>query len=191
MYEGSVMTVMGAGDHSWKPCAVKIMIMSAQAIKPSKLTIRAATPADMNAVIRLVNAAFSIETFIDGTRTDHKHMAEMMQKGQFFVGLEDGGCIVASVYTELRGDRAYLGMLAVDPSRQGAGLGKQMTESVEDYCRQHGCKHLDITVLSLRPELLPLYKKMGFVETSTEEFRPPRPLKPGFECQGIKMSKPL
>jgi len=157
----------------------------------SQLNIRVATPADMAAMIPIVNSAFSIESFVDGTRTDQERMAAMMRTGEFLVAEDLSGRIVASVYAERKNDRAYLGMLAVDPSRQGSGLGRRMTQAVEDYCRQHGCKYIDITVLSLRPELLPLYRKLGFVETGTEEFHPSVPLKEGVECYGITMTKTL
>jgi hypothetical protein len=44
----------------------------------------------------------------------------------------------------------------------------------------------------MRPELLPLYRRFGYVETGIEEeFRPTRALAPGVECHGIKMSKQL
>jgi ribosomal protein S18 acetylase RimI-like enzyme len=164
--------------------------MAHAANAPSPLHIRVATPADMQAIIPIVNAAFAIESFLEGTRTDEDRMSEMMQKGEFLVG-EEAGRIVASVYVEKRDDRAYLGMLAVDPSVQGSGLGRRMTEAAENHCRQHSCKYLDIVVLSLRPELLPLYRKLGFIETGTEEFRPSRPLKRGLECHGIVMTKEL
>jgi ribosomal protein S18 acetylase RimI-like enzyme len=145
----------------------------------------------MAAMIPIVNAAFAIERFIDGTRTDEERMSEMMNKGTFLVVENSNEKLVASVYTELRGERAYFGMLAVDPSQQGTGLGRKMIDAAEDYCRKQGAKRIDIAVLSLRPELPPLYRKFGYVETGTEEFRPSRPLKPGVECQAITMSKPL
>ena len=50
---------------------------------------------------------------------------------------------------------------------------------------------MDITVLSLRPELPPYYRKLGYVETGTEEFHPSRPLKAGVECHCIRMTKVL
>ncbi len=144
----------------------------------------------MPAMIPIVNAAFSIEDFLDGTRTDAERMSQMMRKGTFLVA-EEADKVVASVYTEMRGERAYFGMLAVDPSQQGTGLGRRMVDAAETRCRGLGAKFMDIAVLSLRPELPPLYRKFGYVETGTEEFRPSRQLKPGVECHAIIMSKAL
>ncbi len=153
--------------------------------------VRVADASDMPRMISTVNAAFSIEGFLDGTRTDAERMSEMMTKGTFLVAEDELGRIVGSVYTEMRGDRAYFGMLAVDPSMQGTGLGRKMVQAAELRCREQGAIFMDIAVLSLRPELLPLYRKLGYVETGTEEFKPSRPLKPGVECHAILMSKPL
>ena len=132
-----------------------------------------------------------METFLDGTRTDEAGVAAMMQKGCFLVAVDGPGQVVASVYIELRGARGYFGMLAVDPSRQGKGLGRMMVEAAENHCRKVGCDAMDITVLSLRPELPPYYRKLGYIETGTEEFHPSRPLKAGVECHCIRMSKAL
>ena len=66
-----------------------------------------------------------------------------------------------------------------------------MVEAAENHCRQHGCKQVDIVVLSLRTDLPPFYRKLGYVETGREDFRTSRPLKDGVECHGITMSKAL
>ena len=155
--------------------------------RPS-VRIRMATPADVLIAIPVVNAAYAIETFLDGTRTDETRMAEMLKKGEFLVAAEDdAGRIVASVYTEKRGQRGYFGMLAVEPSQQGSGLGRRMIEAAEEHCRVYGCKHMDIVVLSLRPELPPFYRRLGYTETGTEEFHPSRlraePSATGSSCQ--------
>lgn len=155
------------------------------------LTIRVATPADVPAMVPLVNAAFAIETFLEGPRTDEKNLLEMMQKGEFLVVENSSGQTVACVYTELRGDRGYFGMLSVDPAHQGQGLGRSLIEAVEDRCRRQGCKFMDITVLSLRTELPPFYHKFGYVQSGTQEFRHSRPLRNGVECHCIIMSKAL
>jgi GNAT superfamily N-acetyltransferase len=145
----------------------------------------------MPAMIEIANAAFAIETFLDGTRTDEARMSEMMETGEFLVGQDESGRIVACVYTESRGQRGYFGMLAVAPSQQGKGLARQMIEAAERYCHQRGCRWMDISVLSLRMELLPFYRHLGYAGSGTEEFHPSRPLKEGFECHSIVMSKAL
>ena len=155
------------------------------------LPIRAATSADRPRLIAMINAAFAIETFLEGTRTDDKSLAAMMQKGEILIAEDGDGNSLASVYTELRGRRGYLGMLAVDPAHQRSGLGRQMLAAAEDRFRTQGCEAVDITVLSLRPELPPIYRRFGFVETGSEEFHPTQPLKDGLECHCIIMSKPL
>ena len=157
----------------------------------SPVRFRMATAADAPRLIELINSAFAVETFLDGTRTDAERLAEAMEKGSILTAEDGDGRLVASVYMAQRGERGYLGMLAVDPARQGQGLGKQMLEAAEEFLRAQGFEGVDITVLSLRPELPPLYRKLGYVETSTEEFKPSRPLRDGVACHCIVMSKRL
>ncbi len=169
--------------------------MTQQAVFASDLTsaihVRPASDADRDRLIQLINSAYSIETFFEGTRTDEERLGAMMRKGAILVAEDDSGRPLACVYTEVRGERGYLGQLAVDPASQGAGLGRRMVEAAEDRLRRHGCQAVDILVLSMRPELPPLYRKFGYVETGTEEFHSSRPLKPGVECHCIVMSKQL
>jgi ribosomal protein S18 acetylase RimI-like enzyme len=155
------------------------------------LNIRSATAADRPRLIPLINSAFSIESFIDGTRTNDEQLATMMEKGTVLVAEDDFGSLLGSVYTELRGSRGYLGMLAVDPAHQGSGLGRRLLTAAEDRFRAQGCRAVDITVLSLRPELPPVYRRFGFVEIGTEPFYPHSPLKDGVDCHCIVMSKKL
>ncbi len=142
-------------------------------------------------MVSVVNAAFVVEDFIEGERTDSASMAAMMRKGEFLVAEDDSGRIVACVYAEVRSERGYLGMLAIDPPSQRTGLGRMMVEAVEAHCRGRGCRWIDLRVLSPRRELLPFYEKLGYARVRTEEFHPPRPLRREIECYGIILSKAL
>jgi len=62
-----------------------------------------------------------------------------MRKGDFLVAENPAGQVVATVYVEVRGERGYFGMLAIDPRQQGTGLGQRMVEAAENHCRQHRC----------------------------------------------------
>ena len=151
--------------------------------------IRLATTRDLPAMIPIINAAFAIETFLAGERTDHENLERLMTKGNFLVASDAAGQLMASVYVELRGLRGYFGMLAVAPEFQGRGLGRVMVEAAEAHCRNSGCAAMDINVLSLRTELPPFYRRLGYIETGTEDFHPSRPLQPGMQCHCILMSK--
>lgn len=158
----------------------------------STVRFRLAEAADFPRLIELVNAAYSIETFLEGTRTDQERLTDLMQKGVILVAEDSTGQLLGCVYTEVRGRRGYLGQLAVDPVHQGKGLARIIVEAAEDRLRAEGCEAVDITVLNLRPELPPIYTRFGYIETGVvEEFRPSRQLAPGVEVHGIRMSKSL
>jgi ribosomal protein S18 acetylase RimI-like enzyme len=163
--------------------------MHAEAI-PS-LHFRVAVTADRPRLISLINLAFAVEKFLASTRTNDSHLAAMMEKGRILIAEDPTGKLLACVYVELRGPRGYLGMLAVDPAHQRSGVGRRLMEAAEERFRQIGCEAVDITVLSLRPELPPIYRRLGYVETGIEEFHPTRPLREGLECHCIVMSKDL
>jgi ribosomal protein S18 acetylase RimI-like enzyme len=157
----------------------------------NEIRFRVAAAADRPQLIELINAAFSIETFFEGTRTDDERLAAMMAKGSILMAEDAEGRLLASVYIEDRGKRGYMGMLAVDPARQREGLGRRLMTEVESRFRAHGCEAAEIVVLSMRSELPPIYRRFGYVITGTEEFHSSRPLLPGVECHCIAMSKQL
>jgi len=156
----------------------------------TRFLIRPSTSSDDTAIISIANAAFAIETFMDGTRTDTDRLADMKKQGEVLVA-EANGNVIACIYVELHGSRGYFGMLSVSPQSQGTGAGRAMVEAAENYCRERGCTDMDIDVLNMRPELFPYYRKLGYFETGTEEFHPTRPIKPGVNCYCVVMSKKL
>ena len=168
------------------------MIPMTQETNPAELHTRMATAADLPRLVELINAAYSVESFLEGTRTDIEHLPASLETGTILV-LEDGDDkLLASVYLELRGEHGYMGMLAVDPAFQGRGLSRVLFEPAEAYFRAQGCSVIDIQVLNLRPELLPLYRRLGFIETGIEDFSYPRTFREGTEpCHCIVMTKAL
>ena len=171
-------------------------------MKIEELIIREATGEDVPALVELVNAAYAIEDFLEGTRTDATRIQGELEQGKIFVAMEqESGPIVACVYAELLGrdfgkgvqeeQAGYMGMLAVNLELQGQGIARRMMGAAENYFRAQGCTRLEISVLSLRAELLPIYKRFGFEEMGTEAFGFHRALKPGVECHTILLAKPL
>ncbi|HEX6496172.1 MAG TPA: GNAT family N-acetyltransferase [Acidobacteriaceae bacterium] len=137
-------------------------------------TIRIATGADRELIRGLVNQAFEVERFLKrggGDRLQEDGEFETLwERGTFLVKEEDG-LLVGCVYVEQRGERAYLGLLSIAPARQGTGLGRQLNAAAEQYAREQGCRWMDLRVVSPRAEqLLPVYRKLGYLETGTQEY---------------------
>lgn len=134
------------------------------------MRVREATPADIDTIVGLVNAAFMVERpFIEGDRTSAAEIGRMMERGAFLV-LEEDGADLASVYVEVRGERGYFGMLAVDPAQQGRRLGRRMVEAAEAHLRAAGCRAVDIRIVSARVELPPFYRRLGYTDAGTSDY---------------------
>jgi ribosomal protein S18 acetylase RimI-like enzyme len=165
------------------------MVDAANACSPERFHIRPALSADADSLVRLINAAFRVEQpFIKGDRIDAEGVRSYMAKGKFLVA-EDSTALAACVYVELRGDRGYLGLLGVDPLRQGTGLGRKMMDAAENYFREAGCQAVDLRVISARTPLPAFYRHLGYLEIGTAPFAPDVPVK--VPCHYILMSKTL
>jgi|SRR5579864_695354 len=152
-------------------------------------SIRLAAAEDVEALARLINAAFVVEQpFIEGERIDPAGVRSYMQKGKFLVA-EDSGELAGCVYVELRGERGHLGLLGVELRRQGAGLGRKLMDAAENYFRAAGCRAIDLRIISPRTPLPPFYAHLGYARTGTAPFAPDVPVK--VPCHYILMSKSL
>jgi N-acetylglutamate synthase-like GNAT family acetyltransferase len=153
------------------------------------ISIRTAEARDADAIARLINRAFLVEQFfIERDRTNPATVRSLMEKGEFLLA-EDAPNLLGCVYLELRGDRGYFGMLSVEPSCQGTGVGRRLIDTVEKFFRDSGCKFCDLKIVDVRTELHELYHKLGYADTGTAEYDDPTPTK--IPVHFINMSKPL
>src|SRR2546425_13034549 len=107
---------------------------------PSTISIRTATADDVPRLVDLLNRAFAMErAFIERDRTTPAEIAGLQDTGTFFVADGEDGMLAACMYLEKRGDRMYLGMLAVDPSQQQRGVGRRMMADAERHAASLGC----------------------------------------------------
>jgi len=153
------------------------------------MNTRTANPDDAEEIARLVNAAFRPERFFtDGDRTNPEKVRALLQKGKFLL-VEQGGALAACIYVELRGERGYFCLLAVDPALQRSGIGSRMVAAAEQYCRAAGCQFMDLTIVNLRSELPGFYNRLGYTESGTLPF--PSDQHANQPCHLVRMSKPL
>lgn len=155
-------------------------------------SIRPATEADLPEIVRITNRAYIVEEFcIQGDRTHAADITLKMSQGAFLVldAEAQPGKLIGSVYALVDKGRGYLGLLAVDPDAQGAGISRRLVDAVEAHCRERQCRFLDLTVLSVRKELFPFYRKLGFHPADVVAF--PRPDLQKLPLHLVKMTKAL
>lgn len=149
---------------------------------PLSVAFRTATPADVDAVVALVESAYRGESglrgwtteshLLDGQRTDAADVGGLIGVANHRVLLaERDGRLLASCHVEQRGDTAYFGMFAVDPAEQRHGLGKQVLAEAERIAREDWhCRAMHMTVIVQREELISWYLRRGYRRTG--EFQP-------------------
>jgi GNAT superfamily N-acetyltransferase len=153
------------------------------------LRIRPAVPADVEPLSALINIVFRVELpFIAGDRINPDGVREYMKKGKFLLA-EDSAGLAGCVYVELRGDHGYLGLLGVEPHRQGTGLGRRLMDASENYFRKSGCVAIDLRIISARAPLPPFYRHLGYLETGIAPI--PSEVQTKVPCHYIEMSKSL
>lgn len=135
--------------------------------EPSDYRIRLAEPADTDALVRLINAAFVVESVvIKGERINSGKVRALLETGEFLL-LHDATRLLGCVYVEVKGKRGYVGLLGVEPSRQKSGCGRRLMTAAEDYFLKAGCEAVDLRILSARTELPAFYERLGYAATGT------------------------
>jgi len=164
--------------------------MSGSQREVDAVQLRIAGNSDAEGLTDLINAAFrKAESFIiDRDRVDLEVVQSLFAKGEFLVA-DDEDALAGCVYLELRGERAYLGLLSVDPTRQKTGVGSMLMREAELHCARAGCRFVDLRIIDLRKDNHAFYKRRGYVETGTEPF--PSELDAKLPCHFVNMSKPL
>ncbi len=138
--------------------------------------LRLATEKDVPALTQLINIAFNRESFFKkGDRIDEAGVSEKLGTGSMYV-LDEGDTMIACIYLETNGElmrgesSGYIGLLAVDPSWQGRGLGKQMMSFAEGELQRRGCTRAQLRIINLRKELVDFYGRLGYSETDTTPY---------------------
>ena len=138
---------------------------------------RAATEADIDAIVALVTSAYRGESSragwtteadrLDGARIDPEVLrADIARAGSRVVLAERDGALLACAHVAVDGDAGYFGMFSVVPGLQGGGIGKQVLAECERIVRDDWrLPAMRMTVIDVRDELIAFYQRRGYRRT--------------------------
>ena len=126
------------------------------------LTIRTATPADVPEVSRLLHGAF-------GYSPGDVAMGLETETARTLVVAIDGA-VVGTLRVTRDGDAGGVYGFAVDPPRQGRGIGREVLRRVCHELRADGVQRIGLEVAVRNERALGLYTSVGFVPVTTEDY---------------------
>ena len=145
--------------------------------------MRPATDADVEALVALVQLAYrgdaasrrwtSEAELVTGQRVDATMLDEAIERSDTLVLVhEREGALIACCELRTMGKGTVeLGMFAVDPVRQAAGLGRRVLTAAEQTARSVlGARRIRLSVIDARHELIEWYERRGYHRTG--ETRP-------------------
>jgi len=138
--------------------------------------ISLATPDEVSELTALVNSAYRGEhsrkgwtteaDLFDGARIDEAAMAAIFSitSAQVLKYVESKK-ILGCLRLDRHDDKLYLSMFSVSPLHQAQGIGKKLMAAAEIEARRQACRAIDMTVISVRSELIDWYHRRGYRDT--------------------------
>jgi ribosomal protein S18 acetylase RimI-like enzyme len=147
------------------------------------LNFRNATAADIDAIVVLVESAYRGDSsrqgwtteadLLDGQRTNTADVARVIahQHSRVLLLTRSSGELCACAHIERQNEVCYFGMFSVNPAEQGGGIGRMMLAEAERIARDEWqCREMQMTVISIRDELIAWYQRRGYQRTG--RFKP-------------------
>ncbi|GHE29609.1 GNAT family N-acetyltransferase [Vulcaniibacterium thermophilum] len=147
-----------------------------------ELAFRAATEADVDAIVALVESAYRGESsragwtteadLLDGRRTGPDEIGEYLARPRSLILLaERDRDLLACAHVAEEDGAGYFGMFSVRPTLQGNGLGKRVLAEAERIVRETWrLPAMRMTVIDSRAELIAFYERRGYRRTGV--FKP-------------------
>ena len=142
-----------------------------------ELNFRAATPADADAIVALVESSYRGDAsragwtteadFLDGRRTGPDDVLAQIARSQSRILLAERDCaLLACAHAAVEDGAGYFGMFSVQPGLQNTGIGKAMLAEAERIAREEwGLSTMRMTVIDIRAELIAWYERRGYRRT--------------------------
>ena len=146
-----------------------------------ELHFRAATSADIDAIVALVESAYRGDAsrvgwtteadIADARRTGADDIEAILARPQSRLLLaERDGALIACAHVAVEDGAGYFGMFSVDPQQQGGGIGKAVLAEAERIAREDwGMARMRMTVIDIRDELIAFYERRGYSRTGIKK----------------------
>lgn len=147
-----------------------------------ELAFRAATEADIDAVVALVESAYRGDAsragwtteadLLEGRRTGADEVGDCIARPRSLILLaERDRDLLACAHVAEEDGAGYFGMFSVRPTLQGNGLGKRVLAEAERIVRETWrLPAMRMTVIDSRAELIAFYERRGYRRTGV--FKP-------------------
>ncbi len=167
--------------------------------------ITKATLEDVLELDTLVNSAYRGDSsrqgwtteadLLDGTRTNAEGIAEIIETpGTILLKYVEADKILGCVELKNENGKLYLGMLTVQPSLQGKGIGKELLIASEAEAKKQNCSSIFMTVISIRKELIDWYLRHEYKMTGERKpfaFTDPRFGQPKTKLEFVVLEKKI
>jgi GNAT superfamily N-acetyltransferase len=108
---------------------------------------------------------------IDGPRTNLAEITGCITDDhtEILIAKNDEGELIGCAAVKLEGDHCVFGKFAVDPGKQGLGIGKLLLDASEQVAlRDFGVTQMLMTVVDGRAELEAFYERRGYRRTGEQ-----------------------
>jgi GNAT superfamily N-acetyltransferase len=152
------------------------------------LTIRSAHPADLDVLVALLTALFSIEAdFRPDPERQRRGLALMLEEParRAVLVAESAGAVVGMVTAQLVVSTAEGGLSAlvedmvVEAAQRGRGIGRHLLAAIEAWARERGAMRLQLLADRENAPALAFYERMGWRPTQLVCWRRGLPPSPG------------
>lgn len=135
---------------------------------------------DVSFLNLLINSAYRGESskkgwtteanILEGLRTTEQELIETIQNPKnTILKFTQENQIIGCVLLVEKEQQLYLGMLTVSPELQNSGVGKKLLLQAEIHAKNLGLPKIEMTVISVRDELIAWYKRNGYKDTGERE----------------------
>lgn len=132
-----------------------------QASDAVAVAIRDATPADIDALVPMVNAAYRITEGHVFPTTDRIERTDAVKQIEGIVVAEVDSELAGCIHIHLGDHSAHFGMLVTDVSMQRRGIASALIAHAENTARAAGCTVMRIETIKEAGHV-PLYERYGY-----------------------------